>query len=447
MYSVDDITNESELGLMCPVCSRLIENGFSTEPQQFYPRDAFVVTLVSVTCGHSFELTLPKLEKKLIYLDQWFISNAVASANITEFRRVAILLKRLVEYQSVAIITSDIHARESVNSGIESNKQERWTLLNDLALSEVSKHPAQIQAEQIVRMLLGIPVMLPWSDILYKNPHEWSLGMPSVNGARVRIITTNEWRMNLEEYLPNQEQMNAAFRNELETSVKIVGFNTTPQDCLRHCASAFNKQIAMGVEYYQRMERVHHELRRAEGELTSKLLSSLNIQDEVREDGQHMHMFIKNIIKKTISKGALSCEEACSKLKSCPASYSKTVHLAFDAQKLFSAVNIFKDSGRLTTNSKKFSRKFGYSYENDANHISYYAPYVDAMLVDNSAISLFDKEPLINLGVDLSCKFFSPSSLLEFETYLSSIVDSEPFSLRELKRLLGLDFEKFGVLP
>ena len=69
------------------------------------------------------------------------------------------------------------------------------------------------------------------------------------------------------------------------------------------------------------------------------------------------------------------------------------------------------------------------------------------MLVDNSAISLFDKEPLINLGVDLSCKFFSPSSLLEFETYLSSIVDSEPFSLRELKRLLGLDFEKFGVLP
>lgn len=67
---------------------------------------------------------------------------------------------------------------------------------------------------------------------------------------------------------------------------------------------------------------------------------------------------------------------------------------------------------------------------NDVRAISAYAPYVDAMFVDNECSALLAEEPLLS-ELDYKARIFSLSRGDEFLQYLAEMEEATPVEVRD----------------
>ena len=92
----------------------------------------------------------------------------------------------------------------------------------------------------------------------------------------------------------------------------------------------------------------------------------------------------------------------------------------------FQATLLWKwQTERANLNPRKFHTKFGQSCQNDIDHISMFAPYVDALTTDNNMHNLCEGEVVADELKRFSCKIFSKNNYDEFETWLDALL-AEP---------------------
>lgn len=74
------------------------------------------------------------------------------------------------------------------------------------------------------------------------------------------------------------------------------------------------------------------------------------------------------------------------------------------------------------SNPETFDKKFGLSRQNDIDHISAFAPYVDVLTVDKDTRKLCEEKIVADELAHFSCKFFSSDNYSEFEAWLDTLL-------------------------
>lgn len=77
------------------------------------------------------------------------------------------------------------------------------------------------------------------------------------------------------------------------------------------------------------------------------------------------------------------------------------------------------------TNPNTFHKRFGLSCQNDIDHISTFAPYVDALTTDDKMRNLCNNDVVADELKQFSCKIFSNNNYDEFKDWLDALI-AEP---------------------
>lgn len=158
-------------GLSCPKCgcTYLIERVIQTLSG---------TVGFCATCGTQSEVPLPRITKKLIYLDQWFLSAACLESDMSHAReevRLCEKLQTLKAQQKVYLVISDIHSRET--AGIPEEQKSRramlWDFANGLADGCIGSSWPEVFAEQQRR---GSSSQRNWSRFLHRI---WACRIPT----------------------------------------------------------------------------------------------------------------------------------------------------------------------------------------------------------------------------------------------------------------------------
>ena len=74
------------------------------------------------------------------------------------------------------------------------------------------------------------------------------------------------------------------------------------------------------------------------------------------------------------------------------------------------------------TNPNTFNVGFGLSRQNDIDHISVFAPYVDALTTDNGMFDLCKHEIVAAELAQFPCKIFATKNYADFEAWLDALL-------------------------
>lgn len=98
---------------------------------------------------------------------------------------------------------------------------------------------------------------------------------------------------------------------------------------------------------------------------------------------------------------------------SCP---SVRIRTAFEAELLWTRYQKYR------LNKKSFNKNFGLSRQNDIDHVSAFAPYVDALTTDNDMRNRCETKVVGDELNQFPCKIFSNNNYNMFEEWLDELL-------------------------
>lgn len=362
-------------------------------------------------CGATVRLILPKIEKKLLYLDQSFFSDVLQARDkqddsLQEQRLFGKLLK-LKSLQKIFVVVSDIHSAET--SAIPENYAEKrsalWQLQNKLAEGRIAGNYRDIFIAQQRRKLKfpTAPDEFPSDDIGLKDPFRLQIGM--------QVMLTNSWRLRLHrETVASRECINGNLKSILERQVQAVGIKSSIQDCLTHIRGSWRQGLLDGISALRQRKL-----------LLAAITDLLSSPDEQKALNQLLMSatapfspLVTEIIE-GLSGDALDELEKLLGQDPCGGCPSVRIHTAMEAELLSSWCQGFRK------NIKRFNENYGLSRLNDVGHLSTFLPYVDALTTDNDMANLCRRETVVQEIDKTGCQIFSKSSYSEFESWLDGI--------------------------
>lgn len=359
-------------------------------------------------------ILLPSIRKKLIYLDQSFLSAVCLEADKPDSQNEVRILSNLTELkarQRVFVVVSDVHSRETsaIPDEYVGNRKDLWQFQNDLADGIISVDWDEVFVAQWRRILANQDNSnsFPASDIGLDNPHQFQVGM--------RIQLTNHWRpkMHRDEARP-RDTVNEAFRRVFERQLENMPSCKDVRDCLSYIRELWRKDIRQGIVAWQHrcesMERIvkEHEAGR---KVDYALLETTDAPFRwiVRDVVQGLDE--KSTLQRWLKLLDSDSTNLCAYIR---------IRSAFEAALLWK----WKTEGA-TANPKKFDIRFGLSRQNDIDHVSTVTPYVDALTTDNDMRNLCKNVVVAGELKQFSCKLFSKNNYDEFEIWLDALL-AEP---------------------
>lgn len=364
-------------------------------------------------CKIWIPILLPSIRKKLVYLDQSFLSAAFLEAdkpNSQNEMRILPKLKELKVRQRVYVIVSDVHSRETsaIPDKYVGNRKELWQFQNDLADGNIADDWSEVFVTQQRRILADQdnPHSFPATDIGLDDPHRLQIGM--------RIQLTNHWRPTLyRDHARPRDTVNEEFRGIFERQLENIPRCKDVRDCLSYVRELWHKNIRQWIASWRQQRELLLLMEQIVKELEAGRIPVMppweapapfcRIVGEVVQ-GLDEESTLQRWLELLAGDSANLC--ACVRIRS-----------VLEAALLWK----WKTEGA-TTNPKKFDIRFGQSRQNDIDHISTFVPYVDALTTDNDMRNLCKNEVVADELKRFSCKIFSKSNYNEFETWLDALL-------------------------
>jgi len=343
-----------------------------------------------IHCDYSIQIPLPALSKKIIYLDQFFLSHAFRE-NLEQFVEAANIIAELAHAQLIICPCSPIHKTETLQWR-HSQKEQLLEFIKKTSRGNEFNPEYRIKRAQITNS--------------FKRFLENDEKVPSISLRDALPREINNW----EDYfwidvkgLPEDTER---IRKSKEDSVaQLVGLfqnwrtqNTTfEQDHQFELIDGAKIYIQLYIEMAQRL---------ANGDFTTLLESPMIVETLLYFDKDEMD--IQNRLNRVIGffKSKYYYEVPCEYISS----------------GLFAALKQKVKNGHYVNEEKAKKTLSGIFY--DISFISTYAPYCDAMFIDNPMIDLV-KEPKLNLEERFNTKFFARKTWNEFIDYLTKIKEQK----------------------
>jgi hypothetical protein len=388
----------------CPKCTKAACFGVLSVGERAYRRRC-------TQCQHVADYWLDDVDKKVIYLDQFAISEVTKAQTRAPHElklnfprdfwlKLGEQVQRLLLLQQAIFPDSEMHSRESIVSAIHAPLREQYESIN----GDVSfKRTTRIQHDQVLEFAKS------WLD---------KKDAPKLNLC-VDTILRGE-------------------RNRWLDNVRISVSGT----CMRILADDIREQREDGADRLARLflhwgdvkpkfeTALQTELEAIGNEYVCQITKSMRraVDAIVKGDGDAYEAAIRNeIIKlnerllqlfddRSVPEG--ECQQKVLEFLMWP-SLRKAPSLWIEAH-LFAALASKAASGQKRPPSKGML--------NDIRAISGYAPYVDAMFVDNECANLLRE---IGNRIEYKAKIFSTNTKDAFLKYLRDIDDATPPEVRK----------------
>ena len=360
-------------------------------------------------CSHKLYYDLPNLKKKVIYLDQNAISNifrissqnsARSGSNDELWNKIIDLSRRTFLLQQIVFPLSDIHRDETlVYIHSESLNLAHEMLSGDVSFVDSEKIIISQTLDFLEKFLSGEPPPKIDFDIEEAIEGSKDTWMPDlhVTASMNMSVFADQIRSErdaigpaYENLLRYWEEQRPSFQTALRT--ELDGYGTENKKALQ----AIAKELATAIE---------------RGDLDASM----------RATSKRLYkQFI--LLCDHIEQAGYSRKEAILKIFDFW-SWEGNTQLPHNkiSSYLFAAL-----ARRISSGQRKHP---GVSIFNDFRVISTYAPYVDAMFLDNECANLLNEEPL-KTELALSSKIFSAKSGDRFIAYLEQIEANTPGEVR-----------------
>lgn len=358
-------------------------------------------------------ILLPSIRKKLIYLDQSFLSAVCLEADKPDSQNEVRILSKLTELkarQRVFVVVSDVHSRETsaIPDEYVGNRKDLWQFQNDLADGIISVDWDEVFVAQWRRILANQDNSnsFPASDIGLDNPHQFQVGM--------RIQLTNHWRpkMHRDEARP-RGTVNEAFRRVFERQLENMPGCNDVRDCLSYVRELWHKNIRQGIASWRKQRDLHLLMEQVVKELEAGRIPVMPPWEAPAPFCRVVGEAVQGLEEEVALQRWLELLEGdANKL-----STFVRMRTAFEAELLWK----WKTEGA-TVNPKKFDIRFGQSRQSDIDHISTFVPYVDALTTDNDMRNFCKNVVVADELERFSCKIFSKSNYDEFEAWLDALL-------------------------
>lgn len=355
-------------------------------------------------------LGVPSIRKKLVYLDQSFLSNCLPEKQTEIEKRLLYKLRELKLRQKIFVVVSDIHCSETsaYPDKYREDREKLWQLQNTLANGNIAGNFFDVFAAQTRRMLAvhDKTDTFPFTDIGLEDPHRWQVGM--------NVVLTNSWRIRLHRASASpRDQINEKLCNIIDQQVENIQNCREVRDCLNHVLELWRKDIQQGIDAYQQRDNLELLMERNLEAFESGLINSFQI---LQLPDAPFRQIVGEVIDGLNKSHAL--QRWTELLKSEPTSIcpSLQIRTAIEAELLWSRWK------KLKLNPKKFNENYGLSRQNDVDHISAFAPYVDALTTDNDMRKLCEHEGVAKQLSRFPVKIFSKNNYDELEIWLDNLL-------------------------
>lgn len=375
------------------------------------------VTKRCTNCRYSHSEQLPKLDKKVIYLDQFAFSELHKlrigtrredkwSAFWSEASR---LLNRAVLLQQIVLPHSNIHHNETIVSPFARGLRETQEAIGgDIAFVDTDEVQLR-QIEEYVRAHFEgtePSIVFNIDDVLQGKRNDW---LPDM-----RITTGMDWSRFAQETRQGREN----------THTEIVGLI----EGWKNSGFGFDEVIEreLGAYFESRQQALLHALRRfEEGHAKNDIWAMLNMAQSFVN--REMHIVRHYATKAGVKEDGLT--RATTEFWNWPKNREQPFGriLAY----LFAAL-----AGQFKGGRTKLPTP---GLLNDITAISAYVTYVDAMFVDNECAELL-RHGRCRKDLNYKAKIFSLNNADAFLSFLSKIIESTPDEVRhEAITLYGLN--------
>lgn len=360
-------------------------------------------------CSHKLYYDLPNLNKKVIYLDQNAISNIfrISSQNATRsgnndtlWNKITDLSRRTFLLQQTVFPLSDIHRDETlVYIHSESLNLAHEMLSGDVSFVDSEKIVISQTLDFLEKFLSGEPppkIDFDIKEAIEGSKDTWTPDLHITASMNMSVFADqirserDAIRPAYENLLRYWKEQRPSFQTALRT--ELDGYGTENKKALQ----AIAKELVTAIERGD----IDASMR-----VTSKRLYKqfILLCDHIEQAGYSR------------TESTLKIFEFWSWEGNTQLPHNKI------SSYLFAAL-----ARRISSGQRKHP---GVSIFNDFRVISTYAPYVDAMFLDNECANLLNEEPL-KTELALSSKIFSTKSGDRFIAYLEQIEANTPGEVR-----------------
>lgn len=364
-------------------------------------------------CNKWIPIRRPSIRKKLVYVDQSFLS--AACLDVDKYKKKEVLLvsklRELKDRKRIFVVVSDIHSRETsaIPDEYVEDRTKLWQFQNDLADGSISADWFDVFVAQHRRVLAeqGDSDSFLVTDIGLDDPHRWQVGM--------KVQLTNHWRPKVHRAFARPRlEVNEEFRRIIERQLGTIPRCKDVRDCLNFVRELLCKDIRQGIAAWRQRRDL---MRSMEKELEAG--RTIDIPRLEAPDA-----LFRRIVGKVVH--GLDEESALQRWLELIEGDSPNLCASARIRTAFEAALLWKwRTGSPPTNPDTLNGGFGLSRQNDIDHVSAFAPYVDALTTDNGMFDLCKHEIVADELAQFPCKIFATKNYNDFETWLDVLL-TEP---------------------
>lgn len=349
-------------------------------------------------CKRWIPFQLPSIRKKLVYLDQSFLSDLCLGAEKTAhdpiLNSLFSKLQKLKAMNRIALVISDVHCLETsaINEQYAENRKKLWQFQNALADGKIAANWTEVFVAQHRRIFAnGGPNSFPVADIGLDDLHRVQIGM--------KVVMTNSWLLRIYGDSPEtRDEQNNEFRKIIERQAEHILHCQGVDDCLDYIRGLYHSYIQQGITAWQQRRDF-----------------LLSLATQIPPAAPFLQA-IGNVIRGL--DGAAVLKRWSELLQNdpigpCPSLRIKT---ALEAELLWTWYEGKRHS------PKKFNKSFGLSRQNDIDHVAAFVPYVDALTTDKDMHNLCTRTVVDDEIKRFPCRIFSAKNYNQFEEWLDKLL-------------------------
>jgi transcription elongation factor Elf1 len=420
--------------ILCPHCNASLLH--RNQEVSRYDDEQFIATIKCLSCEQTFNIKVHKLNKPIVFLDQWFVSNLFKNKNehAEKAKQIVNKLERLKFLQRVVIVASDIDASETAQFP-EKYKQKRddvWNKIINLSESEVLL-PFELLKHQI-DCALGLKSGMPKSIENAKS--QWVLGLGQYG---MRLLMTKKWMID-SRIQNSSSDLDTHFKLVCNSQAHLLSLQEVqnPQSALDVIKELYKKDFEDAIlktEIYQE----HDTLEEGDPNFYQKFMDLI-------ERSCQLSSPYYNLITRVSGYGTLSeIQNRLSNLKVIvntdvtQISEHIEIEIFLSAERLLHFYQNRYGKPETKTSEENFNRTYGNSRVNDICRVATALPYATILLVDQDMERILNSEDMRFLREKHpQCQIFSLSSLERFERWLNHLLSHQETDneLRMTRRLL-----------
>jgi hypothetical protein len=375
-------------------------------------------------CWHSETFSLPELRKKVLYLDQFAISNMMKALNPNAkprkgdaddfWRELFRTVDRLCKLQLLVCPDSRFHTEESLTSRFAAALKRMYELLSG-GVTLHSRHA--IELSQIYKHVQC------WAT--EREPEPWEFDVREIanghlDGWRERFLITANWGGMTDQWADELRQArDAAHEGIVDVFARWRNERRGFWDWFRDEARSYATVLQLYERYYQRLQEVRS------GALEPSFASIFPPQA----------VYTVTTIQDALTKAGVAEVELWPRTVEYLTSEA-TERLPFNRISAMLTAAIARKAGAGQTHPPTRG------ILNDIRLISAYLPYLDSMFIDNECCGYLREQPLRD-ELAYPCRVFSLNTKDELISYLQGIeASASEEHLTTVREVYGDDWGK-----